>query len=83
MAEPEKIAIAVNGNEQIVVAGCSVEDLLLELFPKIQRSENKSSNQFGAIAVELNSEIVPHSQFSQSVLKSGDSVEVVTLVGGG
>ncbi len=35
------------------------------------------------IAVELNNEIVPKSQYNQTVLKDGDSVEVVSFVGGG
>ena len=83
MAKPKKIKVVVNGNEQVVEPGCSIEGLLLELFPKSQSVEKSSSSQFRAIAVELNSEIVPHCDFSQSYLENGDAVEVVTLVGGG
>ena len=35
------------------------------------------------IAVELNGEIVPKSQYAQKALKNGDSLEVVSFVGGG
>lgn len=35
------------------------------------------------IAVERNGEIVPKSLYEQTVLRDGDSLEVVTFVGGG
>ena len=35
------------------------------------------------IAVERNGEIVFKSQYSETVLKDGDSIEVVSFVGGG
>ena len=35
------------------------------------------------IAVEINGEIVPKSKYSETVLHDGDSVEVVSFVGGG
>lgn len=35
------------------------------------------------IAVELNGEILPKSQYSDTVLKDGDIVEIVNFVGGG
>ncbi len=35
------------------------------------------------VAVEVNQEVVPRGQHSQHVLKEGDQLEVVTLVGGG
>ncbi len=35
------------------------------------------------IAIELNEEFVPKSKFSETVLKDGDSLEVVSFVGGG
>lgn len=35
------------------------------------------------MAFELNGEIVPKRRFSETVLKDGDSVEVIHLVGGG
>ena len=35
------------------------------------------------IAVERNGAIVPKAQYGQTVLKDGDSVEIVSFVGGG
>ena len=35
------------------------------------------------IAVERNGEIVPKSQYAEIVLQDGDTVEVVSFVGGG
>ena len=35
------------------------------------------------IAVELNMEILPKSMYGETILKDGDTVEVVSFVGGG
>lgn len=35
------------------------------------------------IAVECNGDIVPKAQYSETVLQDGDSLEVVSFVGGG
>ncbi len=35
------------------------------------------------IAVERNGDIVPKSQYGQVVLQDGDSIEIVSFVGGG
>lgn len=43
--------------------------------------ENKINPQ--RIAVELNGEILPKSQYGDTVLKDGDIVEIVNFVGGG
>ena len=37
----------------------------------------------GRIAIELNGEIVPKSQFYQQQLSSGDKIEIVQAIGGG
>lgn len=37
----------------------------------------------GRIAVEVNGAIVPRSQHEEQILAAGDTVEVVTFVGGG
>ncbi len=68
----ETIEIEVNGEAMQLLCGTSVSDLLSSL--KIVTR---------AIAVEINQEIQPASEFSQRILVAGDSVEVVTLVGGG
>ncbi len=35
------------------------------------------------IAVERNGDIVPKAQYSETILQDGDSIEVVSCVGGG
>ena len=35
------------------------------------------------VAVELNGDIVPKPQYKETILSDGDSVEVVSFVGGG
>ena len=35
------------------------------------------------VAVEINLELVPRRQHADTILREGDSLEVVTLVGGG
>lgn len=39
--------------------------------------------QMKRIAVELNGEILPKYEYSDTMLKDGDRLEVVTFVGGG
>lgn len=53
-------------------AGASISKLLSDLEVKATR-----------VAVELNLEIVPKSDYDATTLKDGDRVEVVAFVGGG
>jgi len=65
--------ILVNGNaKQFEMSAMTIADLVREL--KIVGKR---------IAVECNGEIVPKSQYAESVLKEGDQLEVVGAVGGG
>ncbi len=64
--------IRLNGETKEVSEGTTVERLL-DLF-EIKRA---------GIAVDLNREIVPKRLHKETVLKDGDSVEVVRMVGGG
>lgn len=43
----------------------------------------ENSIQPQRIAVELNEEILPKSQYADTVLKDGDVAEIVNFVGGG
>ena len=67
-----EIEIIVNGKCLSVPASISVADLLVRL--EIQQR---------AIAVEINQAIQPADGFAQRMLQNGDSLELVTLVGGG
>lgn len=66
------IRIQINGEEREVAAGTSIADLLREL--KLDRQ---------ACAVEVNRVLVPKASHAQHELGVGDTLEVVSLVGGG
>lgn len=72
------IEIELNGEVKQVKSGCTIEELLTEM--ATNRGLKARSK---ALAVELNTEIVPHDCFETTVLKAADKLEVVTLVGGG
>ena len=63
--------VKVNGKE-LDLAGKTIAEYLLTTDYNAKR-----------IAVERNGEIVFKSQYSETVLKDGDSIEVVSFVGGG
>jgi thiamine biosynthesis protein ThiS len=64
--------VKVNGAVREVEAGCTVARLveLLEV-PAVR------------VAVERNGEVVPRRRWAEVTLDEGDSLEVVTFVGGG
>ena len=64
--------IHVNEEPREVAAGSTVARLLGELGVTQPH-----------VAVELNLEVVPRAQHAETVLRDGDRLEVVTLVGGG
>lgn len=64
--------VFINGVEKDGYDGKDLLDLLAE--------ERYPVNQ---IAVEINGEIVPKALFSETVVRDGDRVEVVSFVGGG
>jgi thiamine biosynthesis protein ThiS len=69
---PEQITVTVNGQTQSVPAASTVGELLRGL-PTVGMH----------VAVERNGELVPRECFDQQILRPADSIEVVTLVGGG
>ncbi len=64
--------VRINGQEQTITPGTTVSELLRTL-----DLEKKPC------AVEVNCELVPKSQHVAHVLQTDDSIEMVTLVGGG
>jgi sulfur carrier protein len=66
------MTIHVNGNPREVDECVSVADLLDDLGVRQPH-----------VAVELNLEVVPRGQHAATVLRDGDRLEIVTLVGGG
>ncbi|MHC4383656.1 MAG: sulfur carrier protein ThiS [Planctomycetota bacterium] len=64
--------IRVNGESMTLESPCSVGELLDQL-----------ELSGGACAVEVNAEVVPKREHDTCTLSDGDTVEIVTLVGGG
>ena len=63
--------VKINGND-VNAAGKTVAEYLLSVECDLKR-----------IAVERNGEIVPKAEYDNTVLQNGDTVEVVSFVGGG
>ncbi len=63
--------VRINGAEENA-AGKTVAEHLSE-----------SSFDIKRVAVELNGEILPKSRYESTVLQDGDSMEIVSFVGGG
>ena len=64
--------ITVNGKQIQLTSEMSVADYL-----------EQNNYQINRIAVEMNEEILPKYSYSETMLKEGDRLEVVTFVGGG
>jgi thiamine biosynthesis protein ThiS len=62
----------INGEQRDFPDGLAVAGLVAELDMKPDR-----------VAVELNLEIVPRTQWETTMLKNGDKLEIVHFVGGG
>lgn len=61
----------VNGQE-LDVNGISLEEFL-----------TKEGYVIDRVVVEFNGEIIPKAQYNQTNIKDGDSLEVISFVGGG
>ena len=64
--------IVLNGKLHKIEDGLNITKLIQQLSLENQR-----------LAVEVNLEIVPRSQFDSYVLSAGDKVEIVRAIGGG
>lgn len=66
------MVVTLNGKEREIPEGCTVDGLLKHLNLRPQ-----------GIAVEINREIVPRSGFPARAITSGDTIEILRMVGGG
>lgn len=64
--------ITLNGEARELPDGCTAEQLVNELGLQGRR-----------LAMEVNREIVPRSEYASHVLHEGDQVEIVHAIGGG
>lgn len=71
MNAPPGLQITVNGSPLALSEGTTLADVIGEL------------RVGGRYAVEVNRQIVPRSQHRMTLLKTGDSVEIVQAIGGG
>ncbi len=73
LTEPANVInIMVNGQPQTLAAGSTIIELLQSIGVRTE-----------LVAVEVNLDIVPKQQHAATIIRDGDHVEVVTLVGGG
>lgn len=72
IAQAGAITLRLNGRMQQVRAGCSVQELVRSL-----GLENQ------ALAVAVNREVVPRSDWPRRALQAQDQIELVRPVGGG
>lgn len=68
----EQITLQVNGETRT----CSVESRLPDLLQKLGFNPR-------LVAVEYNGEILHRQMWSETTVKEGDRLEIVTIVGGG
>ncbi len=66
------ITIFLNGKDKQIDSNSSIEQLLKNL--------NLANKR---LAVEINQEIIPRSEFNSHRLKESDKVEIVQAIGGG
>lgn len=64
--------ITLNGQPHTLNSAVSLEQLITELGLENRR-----------LAIEVNQEIVPRSEYGQHLLKPADQVEIVQAIGGG
>ncbi|MDE0263716.1 MAG: sulfur carrier protein ThiS, partial [Bryobacterales bacterium] len=69
---PVAMSITLNGESRTLSSTASVRDLILEL-----------GLDEDAVAVERNRAIVRRPRWAETMLRSGDRIEVVRFVGGG
>lgn len=66
------IEIQLNGKPYSLSEGVNIDSLLKELsIPK------------GKVAIELNRKVLHKENYTKTVLKNNDQVEIVTFIGGG
>ena len=72
MSEAETIDISINGESHSVPAGSNLVELVRSLSLAPER-----------LAIERNRRIVPRNHWAETLLETGDALEIVHFVGGG
>jgi thiamine biosynthesis protein ThiS len=66
------ITIILNGKDKQIDSNSTIEQLLISLSLEDKR-----------LAVEVNQDIIPRSEFNSHILNESDKVEIVQAIGGG
>jgi sulfur carrier protein len=66
------IRVKVNGSQQELAVASTLEALLEALGMSGQR-----------VAVEVNEQVIPRSDYPRTTLRDGDDVEIIRAIGGG
>jgi sulfur carrier protein len=66
------ISVQINGEEKVFATEVNLEWVIDSL-----------SLQNKKIAVEINEQIIPRSEYTKTLIKNGDCIEIVAAVGGG
>jgi sulfur carrier protein len=69
---PGEIRVRINGDDQSLPAGLHLETML-----------RHCGYEPRLVVVEFNGEILPRSRWPDQAVVDGDSLEIVTIVGGG
>jgi sulfur carrier protein len=72
MTDPSTITVQVNGERRPCASGLTLDSLLLALGYRPQ-----------LVVVEFNGTIIPRRLWPEQPVHDGDTLEVVTIVGGG
>ena len=68
----QRMHITINGSQENYPTDTAVSQLL-----------NQLNLQDKRIALEINKEIIPRSEYDQHILNDGDIVEIIHAIGGG
>ena len=84
VARPHTAAITVNGDARALVIGATVTDLVEAATGRriAVNGQAADGNRLG-VAVALNAEVVPRSQWAVTTVIAGDDIEIVTAAQGG
>lgn len=76
--------IRLNGTENPLIAGTTLIQLVAQIIGReLQPNGNPIDGSRLGVAVAHNAGVVPRSQWSETMVKHGDDVEIVTAVQGG
>jgi sulfur carrier protein len=84
MTETRSAGITINGSARPLADAETITDLVSEVTGRpIAADGSAADGRRLGVAVARNSEVVPRIRWAETVLTSGDDIEIVTAVQGG